>query len=779
MKGNKSPGTDGITVEFYQYFWNDISDLVLSSFKTGFTKKVLSCEQKRGIIRLIPKKDKGQNWRPISLLNTDYKIIAHVLANRLQQSLPEVISKDQSGYLKNRNITLNIRTIYDIINDKENKNSSALLAFIDFEKAFDKLNWTFLQKALTQFGFGETFKLWVKILYSDIESCIINNGITSNYFEIKAGVRQGCPLSALLFLVAVEPLAIAIRNNNDIRGVHIGNKLFKITQLADDTTLFLNDIDSLKTVMKVLDNFRHTSGLNLNKKKTEILQLGVPLTSNYTLLNLKWEKEKIYALGSWFYKDHNISVIETHEKRLDMLQSTLKLWKRRNLSWIGRITVIKTQCISKLNYTISSVETPEWFTNRVETLLNDFLWNGKPPRVKQKVIYNDYDNGGLRMTNLSHFIKAQKINWIKRLLQNKETVPHEYVSKFLNMDLKDYLKCNIEHTDLPVELPMFYKQVLSAWFSIKTEPKNTDEVQREIIWTNKYIKVGTKTLFNKKLYENGLIYIKDLLEDNGNLISYETLIQQFGNNMTPYNYICLKHAIPKRWRKLLKSNNIININPKQETVFLNMNKNVIPVAILKSKQVYWFLNTQKIDQPSCITKWFDKYLIEFSPAQWKKIFMLSKSLTNNTKLIEFQFKIIHRVYASDSYVSNFDNTVSRVCILCHVNNNIPHLFVDCIKVDQFWKDMKIWLSTVEGKAMPLKTIDIIFGMITSARKSINFCILHAKWYIHLNKQEDNHINFAHFLLYLKNVLVIEKQVAVNQKLIPVFNATFQNVLNHV
>ena len=119
-------------------YLNDINDLVLNSIKTAFTKKVLSCEQKRGVIRLIPKKDKDltdvKNWRPISLLNTDYKIIAHVLANHLQQALPGIISKDQSGYLKNRNISLNIRTIYDIINDKENKDSSALLAFIDFKK---------------------------------------------------------------------------------------------------------------------------------------------------------------------------------------------------------------------------------------------------------------------------------------------------------------------------------------------------------------------------------------------------------------------------------------------------------------------------------------------------------------------------------------------------------------------------------------------------------------------------------------------------------------------
>ena len=95
--------------------------------------------------------------------------------------------------------------------------------------------------------------------------------------------------------------------------------------------MFLNDIDSLKTALKVLDNFKNTSGLKLNNSKTEILQLGVPLTSNYTLLNLKWEKKRIYALGSWFYKDSNKSITETYEKRLDILKATLDLWARRNL----------------------------------------------------------------------------------------------------------------------------------------------------------------------------------------------------------------------------------------------------------------------------------------------------------------------------------------------------------------------------------------------------------------------------------------------------------------
>ena len=312
MKSNKSPGTDGLTTEFYQYFWENIKHLFFDSITYAMKHKILSCEQRRGVLRLIPKKGKDltnvNNWRPISLLNTDYKILAHVLANRLQKVLPEVISKDQSGYLKGRNISINIRSIFDAIDHVEKTNSSGLLAFLDFEKAFDKLNWTFIQKALECFGFGHKFREYVSILYTNIESCIINNGTTSKYFALTSGIRQGCPLSALLFVISAEVLSIALKNNDLIQGFELGGSNFKITQLADDTTLFLKNIESLKEAITMLGQFKNISGLKLNQTKSEILQIGIPLTSNYSLFKMKWEKERIYALGTWFYKDYIKSI---------------------------------------------------------------------------------------------------------------------------------------------------------------------------------------------------------------------------------------------------------------------------------------------------------------------------------------------------------------------------------------------------------------------------------------------------------------------------------------
>jgi hypothetical protein len=463
MKPNKSPGTDGFSPEFYRHFWDQISDLVHDSIMCAYTKNILSSEQKRAVLQLIPKKDKDitklKNWRPISLLNTDYKLLTHTLANRLQKVLPSVISKDQSGYLKNRYIGLNIRTIVDIINDVQHNENSALITLLDFEKAFDTVNWKFMHKCLEKFGFGNSFKNWIKILYTNIQSCVINNGTTSSYFAPECGIRQGCPLSALLFIITAETLSINLRLNSNIRGVHVNKTEFKITQLADDTTLFLKDIPSLQTTLNTLFMFHKCSGLKLNLDKTEILQVGQTFITNRNPFKLKWKTDSVYALGSWFYKKAQDAIIHTHRDKLQHFKNLLNIWSARPLTWIGKITILKMLGISKLNYIIANLETPGWFATEVIDSMNKFLWNNKPPRVKCAVMHNRIEDGGLRLTDFNCYIKAQKSNWIKRLVNNKETVPFKYLIQFLpEIKFEDFLKCSIDPETLPHEMPTFYRQ---------------------------------------------------------------------------------------------------------------------------------------------------------------------------------------------------------------------------------------------------------------------------------------------------------------------------------
>ena len=146
----------------------------------------LSISQRQGIISLIPKANKDvsylKNWRPISLLNNDYKLIARVLAEQCKKHLNQLISTDQNGFVPGRYIGLNIHRILNLIELCKNKDINGLLLNIDFEKAFDCIEWDYIYTALQKFGFPEIFIKYVKNLHQDIIACVINNGTFNNIF---------------------------------------------------------------------------------------------------------------------------------------------------------------------------------------------------------------------------------------------------------------------------------------------------------------------------------------------------------------------------------------------------------------------------------------------------------------------------------------------------------------------------------------------------------------------------------------------------------------------
>ena len=220
MKNNKSPGSDGLPIEFYVTFWNDLKDIVVDVLNVSYGKGQMSISQRRAIITLMFKKgdpDLLKNWRPVSLLNSDYKIAAYVIANRIQKVLPKIINLDQAGYIKNRYIGSNIRLISDVIEYVKDKNMEGAALFCDFEKAFDTIEIPFILKVLKKFNFGDSLQKWVRTFYNGIEANIkCNNWITCPV-KMGRGIRQGCPLSALLFVLAVETMAENIRNSNYIK----------------------------------------------------------------------------------------------------------------------------------------------------------------------------------------------------------------------------------------------------------------------------------------------------------------------------------------------------------------------------------------------------------------------------------------------------------------------------------------------------------------------------------------------------------------------------------
>ena len=245
MNNGKSPGLDGYTVEFYKIFWTDLKVFLLRSINQSFRDQEMSISQRQGLIKCIPKQGKSKlnlkNWRPITLLNVDYKIASSCIANRIKQSLVDIISPSQAGFVKGRYIGECTRIINDIIEKSEENNQSGILLMLDFEKAFDSIEWPFIEKSLRFFGFNDFIVNCFKSLYAHISASVENNGHLSTFFQVTRGVRQGDPLSPYIFIICIELLSAAIKYDPDVKGIILNNSEYLISQYADDSTLMLDD----------------------------------------------------------------------------------------------------------------------------------------------------------------------------------------------------------------------------------------------------------------------------------------------------------------------------------------------------------------------------------------------------------------------------------------------------------------------------------------------------------------------------------------------------------
>ena len=276
LNRNKTPGPDGIPVEFYQVFWHTIQDLYFD-FITEVQGSAFPDSKNTSITSLIYK-NKGEiyllsNYRPIALMNVDVKILTKLLSMRLLYVLPTIIHESQTA-VYGRTIGDNIHLVRDII-DLANKNDDeAALLFLDQEKAFDRVSHDFLFRVLDKFGFGNSFINWIKILYSNACTKININGFHTKKISLKSGVRQGCPLSALLYVMVIEILALQLRANPNIVGFNIQGKKIISSHYADDAVIKITQNKCFKEVYKDLHDYEKASGAKINYDKTKGLWVG-------------------------------------------------------------------------------------------------------------------------------------------------------------------------------------------------------------------------------------------------------------------------------------------------------------------------------------------------------------------------------------------------------------------------------------------------------------------------------------------------------------------------
>ena len=202
------------------------------------------------------------------MLNVDYKIATKTIAKQLEPLLPKLIYPDQTGFIKGRYIGENIRLISDIMDITLKRKIPGILISLDCQKAFDSLEWPFMQRVLELFNFGASINNWIKVFYTDIESAVMNNGFSTKWFQLSRGVQQGCALSPYLYILAADMLSNKVRQSPDVKGISIFGQEIKLGQFADDTNFFCSDVTSVENALNIINEFSRFSGLNLNLKKT-------------------------------------------------------------------------------------------------------------------------------------------------------------------------------------------------------------------------------------------------------------------------------------------------------------------------------------------------------------------------------------------------------------------------------------------------------------------------------------------------------------------------------
>ena len=302
MSKNKSPGIDGIPVEFYQQFYDVIVQDLLAVYHEIYKNNLMSESQRTAVLSLLPKKGDPldpANRRPISLLTVDYKIISKVLQLRLSHVMPDIVDEHQTCSVPGRSIHSNLCLLRDIVDCSKIRNNCCALISMDQHKAFDKVNWVFLFKVLEKLNFGSYFTQWVRILYTDIKSRLFINNEFGEDVCIGRGVRQGCPLSPSLYVLFIEPLARYIRVHKGIQGFHVpggGGRSVKFLQYADDATCVATSQTDVEHFFRSFSLFERATGASLNLKKTQGLKLG-GFVGRKLKGNIDWREDQISITG--------------------------------------------------------------------------------------------------------------------------------------------------------------------------------------------------------------------------------------------------------------------------------------------------------------------------------------------------------------------------------------------------------------------------------------------------------------------------------------------------
>jgi hypothetical protein len=571
-----------------------------------------------------------------------------------------------------------------------------------------------------------------------------------------------------------------IKNNKDITGIRIYNKEHKLSQYADDTQLFLDGTEkSLRSCLQTLENFHKISGLKINKEKTKAYWIGSTRNSVNTLCDdypLDWSQVPLKILGVNFSAQLSDIWVLNGPDILTKCEKLIKTWSKRNLTLIGKITVIKSLVLSKfVHLFIALPNPPTEIIKQLEQMSFKFIWSNGPDRIKRNLLMKDTEQGGLGMYDIKNFINALKISWLRRLLLNNcdswESLSLLNLKHLLN--LGSNFAIEISNT---LSNP-FWKNVIYSWHLMcnNVEINDLNKMLFSPLWKNN--KMANGSLYFDCWYKKNVINVIDLYGEDGHLLTFEQLKERYRIHGTFIDYYRVLNNIPLEWRQQIANNTENTTNVK-----INMHTNPYTAILLKtnkgSRSFYEHLRVLK--ETDKLDKW-NHLIVNLNENNCKQIFANLKTI-KETKLQNFQFKINNKILVTKSFLFKINKATDELCSYCKQSREtIEHLFLDCPITNLFITRVQTWLEDECSVVFSLQNRHFIFSF--QEKNCIgNFISVLVKHYIYRSKFRENcdtYLSVQFFKIYLKQKLESKHYIAKLQGKQDTFSQNFGTIYRKV
>ena len=524
-----------------------------------------------------------------------------------------------------------------------------IILSVDYAKAFDSLSLTAIKKALKYFGFGETFCKWIDVLLANRKCCVRNGGYVSDFLNMECGVRQGCPISPLLFILTIELLAIDIRKNDNIAGFKLSHNTcpIKIRMYADDATFFLKDMIDYREVLSRIKLFSDFSGLNLNKNKSNAMFVGDPSQKNQIKFGIKIVNS-IKILGITFSNEKAAKDMEINvEPKIKQLERICGMWEKRHLSLIGKITVLKSFGLPLFIYLMQSIGLDEIYFKRINSIMFKFLWKTNSneqqkviERVKREHLFKSNDLGGLSMFDITKMQYSFYLKWADKLISEDicswKTIPIICLSPIGGLSAFKSPVTSKQFKGMHLVNNNFWKKVLITWLNLSNDiPFKKKCNINDPLFNNTSVTFKGNTLFMEKCINKSIVLIKDFL-DNGELLTYEQFMSKFGlNTETQLTYNIIFNALKKIEFEIKKS---FDLRLSEENSSLYFFRDIEAGSLTRKNYYNLIMCNDAINLNKGLCE--DLLIDENNPNIWR----LSFDCTYEVKLIILHWKLMHGIY---------------------------------------------------------------------------------------------------------------------------------------